>query len=133
MTRPSLRHTGLLVALFVLGGALGFAGGTLNATRHPWSPSGHGAGRNVIIDRLDHDLHLSPEQRTKIQAILERNFEELKVRREAARGEMRASRDSTRRSIEALLDPVQQEKYRQIIERMQARWGHSRKSGDAPE
>lgn len=133
MTRPSLRLTGLLVALFVVGGALGFASGALYAFRHPWAPFGHKMGKTVIIDRLDRELHLSPEQRVKVQAVLERNFAELRKRREAARVEMKASRDSTQQAIEVLLDPVQKEKYRRIIDRMQARWGHSRSPGDTPE
>lgn len=133
MTRPSLRLTGLLIALFVLGGALGYAAGTLNAVRHGAAPFGHRLGRTVILDRLDHDLHLSPDQRAKIQVILERNFAELRRRREAARGEMKASRDSTQQAIEELLDPAQKEKYRRIIERMRTRWGHSPNPGDAPE
>lgn len=133
MTRPSLRLTGLLMALFALGGALGYAAGTLNAFRHPAAPFGHKLGRTVILDRLDHELHLAPDQRARIQAVLERNFAELRGRREAARGEMKASRDSTQRAIEELLDPAQKEKYRRIIERMHARWGHSPNPGDAPE
>lgn len=133
MTRPSLRLTGLLVALFVVGGALGFASGALYAFRHPSAPFGHKMGKTVIIDRLDRELHLSPEQRVKVQAVLERNFAELRKRREAARVEMKASRDSTQQAIEVLLDPVQKEKYRRIIDRMQARWGHSRSPGDTPE
>ena len=133
MTRPSLRLTGLLIALFVLGGALGYAAGTLNAFRHPAAPFGHKMGHTVIIDRLDHDLHFSPEQRAKIQVVLDRNFAELRRRREAARGEMKASRDSTQQAIEELLDPAQKKKYRSLIERMHARWGHSPRPGDAPE
>lgn len=133
MTRPSLRLTGLLVAVLVVGGALGFAGGAVYSSRRPWGWSGHRAVRTAFLDRLQKELDLTPEQRPRVQAVLDRNLDELRRRRAAARLEMQASRDSTQRAIEEILDPAQKERYRKFIARFEARWGRKRGSGDASE
>lgn len=133
MTRPSLRLTGLLLAMLVMGGALGFAGGAVYGSRRPWGFFGHRTARTAFLDRLQKELDLTPEQRPRVQAVLERNLEELRRRRAAARLEMKASRDSTQRAIEEILDPAQKERYRKFIARFEARWGHKRGSGDSSE
>lgn len=123
MTRPSWRLGTLILALLLVGAAVGYALATVRYLHGHEHRSPARRDHADLIERLDRELHFTPQQRERIQSILDRKAQELKERRWAARRELKESREETRREIETLLDERQQKHYRVMFERMRARWG----------
>jgi len=116
MTKSRLGAVVMLVATFVLGGLLGgsvtgFVEGRAHRVRRP---------RPTYVERLSMDLGLSPDQKDRIQAILDRHQPTMdsiwtEVRQQFP--QMETERVKVRQEVFAVLTPDQQAKYNAIIQR----------------
>lgn len=118
MTRSRVGALLLLVATFVLGGLLGGALTSLaerrEHERHPRGP------RPTYVERLTQDLGLSPEQRDRIQAVLDRHqptMDSLWTQIRQHFPQLEAERVAVRQEVLAILTPEQQARYTAIIQR----------------
>ncbi|HVB33424.1 MAG TPA: hypothetical protein VNJ52_03480 [Patescibacteria group bacterium] len=107
-----------MVAVFVLGGLVGglgaIVGHHLNETPR----------RERIIDRLSHELDLSAQQRTEIQAIFadgHKRFDAVfQKSQDQARPQYDAIRHDIHARIRAILMPAQQAKFDDFLRRLDA-------------
>ena len=123
MRRPHAAAVALLIGTLALGGALGAAGlrwatGTGNCERRD-----RANGRSYV-ERLDRELGLTPEQRTRVEAILERQREAMAALWRDVKPRAEEIRRTTRQEIEALLTPEQRTRYLEWLERDRARREH---------
>src|SRR5262245_37477388 len=107
-----------ILAAFILGCSLGMVSGILFArlTLGPWGPPhwGHGGpppggpprGPGPMLEMLERDLDLTPDQRDRIERILD----------ESRRG-YAVVRESTHAAIERELTPAQRDQWKQMEER----------------
>jgi len=114
-----------LAAIFAFGGVCGAVAGYRIARgghRHPLPPPRDWVLRRV--DRIDRELHLTPEQKARIHPIVQRHIDELmKSWRQSITG-VRETVEQMEREIAAELTPEQ----RQQLERfMQERREHFRR------
>ena len=106
-----------IVAAFIVGCSVGMVGGIVFA-RFAMLPAAHFAGRPMgpghgpphgpgpMLDMLERGLDLKPDQRARIERILE----------ESGRG-YAVVRESTHAAIERELTPAQRERWKQVEER----------------
>jgi hypothetical protein len=102
------------VISFVLGIGAGLAG-LRCVIRHRVA---HGKVYERIVERLDRKLHLIPEQRARVEAILGNTHQQIKVLRAEVQPKFQALRDSTASDIRGTLTLEQ----RQAFDKLQARW-----------
>jgi len=102
-----------MLAAFIVGCSLGMVGGILFVRyagmpfAHDGRPGGpHGPGS--MLERMERDLSLTPDQRDRVEKILE----------ESRRG-FSAVRESTHAAIERELTPAQREQWKVMEERFQ--------------
>lgn len=118
-----------LVILFLIGGSLGFIGGFYYHTykiHRKWTAMMKTSPKTVQLDLFTKELNLTPEQRTSIDAILEKQFNGFKAIWEETKPRYDAIGDSSRVAITNLLTPEQKIKYDSLIERWRK---FSKKSG----
>ncbi len=125
--RPRLKGTLLLLLAFglgVVGGAVGF--GVYHARFGDWrSPGGAARFQDRILSRLTKELGLSPEQRQKVEAVLEETSQEFAKLREEIGPKFREIRNQAQQRIRAALDAAQQVKFDKLAqewERRAERW-----------
>jgi hypothetical protein len=110
-TRSKTLAIALLLAVFVAGGAAGWAASTWSRRAAPRLGRSPTAMAQFLARRLD----LSPEQQDSVRAILARN----NVRQQAIWRDVRPRFDSLRTAvrseINALLTPAQQERHRRLL------------------
>jgi Spy/CpxP family protein refolding chaperone len=113
--------THVIVAL-----ALGFFLGTNYAE---WS--GHemfrrhcagGDMKTFMLNRLNKKLHLSPDQKNQVAAVLEKNHPAMTALHEQFRPKFQALREATRTEIRQLLTPSQQKKFDELSAKWDKRW-----------
>lgn len=80
-----------------------------------------------MLERLDHELKLTPEQHARIDTVLTRREEDLRALMTETRPRFEAIATRTRSEIQAVLTPSQQEKFAEITRRMEQR--HDRRRG----
>lgn len=101
----------LLAAVFVAGGAGGWALGR----RHPDGPSRSGGGPDAIATYLARRLDLTRVQQESVRAVFVRHHAEM----EAVWGEVRPRMDSlravVRKEVSAQLTPDQQARYARLL------------------
>lgn len=91
-----------------------------------------------MVERLTHELALTPEQRESIGPVIERHMKALDTIREEARPKIRLELEAMNNEILAMLDERQQQMWKDQIERMQRRFREFRDrrgpggSGDGP-
>jgi Spy/CpxP family protein refolding chaperone len=110
----STRRTAiLLVAVaFVAGALIGFAGGRVYSIYRLFNRGPRGdVIRDRILQHLDRELKLTPQQRDQIGAILDRHHKKMQEITEGIRPQMHQEIDGANREIEALLTPAQRSKY----------------------
>ncbi|HEX2191503.1 MAG TPA: hypothetical protein VHG51_21505 [Longimicrobiaceae bacterium] len=122
-SRARLLGIALLVATFAAGLLAGAAFDRTLAAREPeppqeagWDCRGHGAKTSMILDRLD----LTPEQRTRVDAVMERRRAQADSFWEREGPRMRAIVDSTRAEVRAILTPEQRAEYDRLREEHRA-------------
>ena len=96
----------LLVAVAVAGLAIGFAASGF-AYRHRWL----GVTHAPFIDRMQHELNLTPGQRDQILAIVNETRSRVMNLREEFQHQRREQMRQARVRVRALLTPEQQEKF----------------------
>jgi Spy/CpxP family protein refolding chaperone len=74
-----------------------------------------------IVNRLDRQLDLTDEQRTKIEAILDRRHERIRAIMEQTHPRVRAEVEQTNAEIEAILTPEQRVKFEKLKMRLMMR------------
>lgn len=74
-----------------------------------------------MLERLDRDLALTPEQHARIDTVLTRRESDLRALMSEARPRFDAIATRTRAEIQAVLTPEQQGKFAEITERMDSR------------
>jgi Spy/CpxP family protein refolding chaperone len=99
-----------------------------------WAPRGlmhrgfHGYDmehrQHELLERFSRKLSLTPEQRTKVGAILEEKGRKMKSLWQDTRPKFDEVRKSTSAEIRALLTPEQQTKFDALQQKMEARWKH---------
>lgn len=115
-----------LAAAFILGALL--VGGVVGFTAD--RVLGHDEAcasyftRGEMRNRFAEKLSLTPEQRAKVDVILDRKRAAMDSAMAPVRVQMQAVSDSTRKRIEAVLDPAQREKFAEM------RASHDRRERD---
>ena len=94
------------MAVAVAGLAIGFAASGF-AYRHRWLGVAHGS----FIDRMQHELNLTPAQRDQILAIVNETRSRVMNLREEFQHQRREQMRQARARVRALLTPEQQEKF----------------------
>lgn len=119
MTKSRLGAVVLLVATFLVGGLLGGVVTSLGQ-RRAHDQARRERPRPTYVERLSQDLGLTQEQRTRIQAVLDRHqptMDSLWHHMRQQFPQMETERLAIRQEIIALLSPEQQTKYAAIIQR----------------
>lgn len=93
----------------------------------PPGPPPHVKGR--MLQRLDRQLDLTPEQHARIDTVLTRREADLRALMTEARPRFEAIATRTRTEIQAVLTPAQQEKFAEITRRMEQRRDGRRREG----
>ena len=121
MISSTRRAVVLLLATFVLGGAVGAAAMAYGSRTSP-PPQGRAAG---YLDRLTRELHLSPVQQDSVKAVLDRYTPAMDSLMSEIRPRLDTVRAAMRTEITSFLDPQQQKEY-QV---MQQKRDQERKAG----
>ena len=116
----------VVIIAFVTGILVGVVGDHLLFIHHVF-PRGFVAGR--IADRLDRELHLSPQQKTQVQQILDRHHTRIDAIMSGVRPQVRQEIDSTNAEIEKILTPEQRAQFAKMRMRMP---GHRGMGGPPP-
>jgi Spy/CpxP family protein refolding chaperone len=82
-----------------------------------------------MLQRLDRELGLTPEQHARIDTVLTRRESDLRALMTEARPRFEAIATRTRTEIQAVLTPAQQGKFAEITKRMDARRDARRRHG----
>jgi Spy/CpxP family protein refolding chaperone len=82
-----------------------------------------------MLQRLDRELDLTPEQHARIDTVLTRRESDLRALMTEARPRFEAIAARTRTEIQAVLTPAQQQKFAEITRRMDARREGRRRHG----
>jgi hypothetical protein len=108
----------LLAAAFLLGGGIGLITGMqVDGREHDHS---RGRGGRGHLERLQHELDLTPDQRDSVRAILERHRPGFDSVWADTRPRYETLRDQVRSDIRAQLNPDQQQRYDDMIARLDA-------------
>lgn len=115
------------VGVFVLGAVAG-AGGTRAYMFKEFGSPFDGPPREVRsrlrIEAMRRQLQLSPEQVTKIRAILRDTDDDLEQAMAPCRKELDSLHKRTDERIIEILEPAQVDKFREFAEKMHSRKGH---------
>ncbi len=116
----SRRASFLVLAVFVLGIALGAVGGHLLEDRL-WS--GHSDKRShgekaKIVEQLTRELNLTPEQQKQLDAILADTMGRYQALHEQIRPQLEQTRQQGRDRIRAILTPDQRPKFEEFVRRL---------------
>ncbi|HEX9581479.1 MAG TPA: periplasmic heavy metal sensor [Gemmatimonadales bacterium] len=108
--RSRLWATGLLVAAFVAGLAVGGAAQAALADRDD-RPGRERSRRLSYPERLERDLQLTPEQRTAVETVMQRHQQSMRDIWRAAERQVDTMRLQIRNEIMDVLDARQREAY----------------------
>jgi len=119
----STRTTAVVVVIvaFIAGLFVGAAGDRLYLFRaHRLFPGHHMAdfAAHRIVDRLDRELHLTPQQKTQVQQIIDRHRVRIDAVMGAVRPQVRQELDVTNAEIEKILTPDQRTQFAKMRMRM---------------
>ena len=137
--RKSRLVAGLVVVLVLLAGiAIGFFAHQSMAWRHGTPGFGVGgphAGRpgaikSHMLERLDHDLKLTPDQHARIDTVLTKREEDLRALMAQTRPQFDSIAARTRAQIQAVLTPEQRDEFAKIVQQMESRRRTRGRAGD---
>jgi Spy/CpxP family protein refolding chaperone len=142
MVSARLKTYGIVVGIFVLGAGAGGGAGYAVASKHVAEVlgDGPGAGEARRFEGLARQLDLSPEQRDKVRAIMQRHRDENRrvtgAMLEKCGDELSALRARVDGEIRGVLNDTQKQRFNELIEKRKHRFGgmggHRRK-GDRHE
>ena len=116
------RATALVVVVvaFFAGLLVGVAGDHvyLIHSRQLFPRRGMEAMTQRLLDRLDHELELTPQQRDQVRRILEAHHRKIEALTGGVRPQIRQELDQANREIGAILTPEQRVKYDTLRTRM---------------
>ena len=113
---------GLLVAVFVVGIAMGAAGAHWSFAHRAPPPRGGGPRGGGVAERLARDLQLTVAQRDSVSAVLRRYDPQMGAIFASVRPQLDSLRGQLRADIRAQLTPQQQVSYDSLMERDRARF-----------
>jgi Spy/CpxP family protein refolding chaperone len=131
--RRSRLTAGLVIVLvFLAGVATGYLAQHLMTGRHGrpgFAVGGQSGGRQGgvkrwMLDRLDHDLKLTPAQHARIDSVLTRREADLRTVMTETRPRFDSIAGRTRSDIRAVLTPEQQDEFTKLTREMEARRRH---------
>ncbi len=136
--KPRLKGTLLLLLAFglgVVGGAAGF--GVYHTRFGEWrTPAGAARFQERILSRLNKELGLRPEQRQKVEAVLEETSQGFAKLREEIGPKFRELRSGAQERIRGVLDAAQQAKFDTLAqewERRAERWRNRGAKSEGPD
>lgn len=109
LNRSKLTAVLLLVGVFAVGAAAGVLGD--NLVRHHARPTEHPS----YVDRLQHDLGLTPVQRDTVEKILNQYGSQMRDLWNQVRPRVDTMRTQIRAQIATVLDDHQREEYRAML------------------
>jgi Spy/CpxP family protein refolding chaperone len=98
----NLINTGIALALLCVAGA-----------GHAQQNKGQAGSEKAGIERMSKELGLSPEQKTKVQAIFDAEKKKVEAIFDEERKQLQAVQEETRSSLQAVLTPEQMKKLEQ--------------------
>jgi len=110
MERPKELAIGLLAAMFIVGGALGYAGGRWAAAREGM-PGERGTMRRYIAEQLD----LNATQVAQMDSILDQRRDLMQRIIAPVQPQLDSARTAARARIMAILSPAQQKKFQELL------------------
>jgi Spy/CpxP family protein refolding chaperone len=114
----------VVVVAFIAGILVGVAGDHLYLIRSGRLSPRHMTSRlaaDRMADRLTHELDLTPQQKTQVQAIIERHRAKIDATMANVRPQVRQELDATNAEIETVLTPEQKTKFADLRMRIGAR------------
>ena len=125
-TSPSKTRTTAVVVVivaFIAGFIVGVAGDRFYLFRHfpPRHMSEFVAHR--IVDRMDRELHFTPQQKAQVQQIIDRHRVRIDALMSGVRPQVRQELDATNAEIEKILTPDQRVQFSKMRMRMGGRRG----------
>jgi Spy/CpxP family protein refolding chaperone len=116
------RTTALVIVLFVIGIALGALGAFLYLRRHPHDTESAGhyshLSRAEIVTRLSHDLDLTPEQKSRVEAIVDAAHQRFHALDDQVEPQYDAIRHDARSQIRLVLTSEQKTKFEEEVRRL---------------
>ncbi|HEY6843303.1 MAG TPA: hypothetical protein VI391_03990 [Thermoanaerobaculia bacterium] len=110
----------VVIIAFIAGVFVGIAGDHLLIIHHLFPRH---FGSRPILERLDRELHLTPQQKTQVQQILDRHRARIEAAMANVRPQIRQEIDATNAEIEKVLTPDQRAQFAKMKMRMPHRRG----------
>lgn len=118
-TSPRAAAALLIAGALVAGVVLGVAGDRAYLLHTgQWGPHRGMPPMARLVDHLDRQLHLTPQQKAAVTQIIERHHQRMQALSASIRPQMRQELDATNAEIEKVLTPEQQQKFRSLGTRM---------------
>jgi len=113
----------IVVVAFFAGLLIGVAGDDLYLIHSGRLFPRHAArfAADRMADRLDRELHLTPQQKTQVQAILERHRARIDAAMSNVRPMIRQELDASNKEIATILTPEQRTKFSELQMRIESR------------
>ena len=110
----------VVVVAFIAGLLVGVAGDHvyLIHSRRLFSRHGMESMKQRMLNRLDRELDLNPQQREQVHRIIETHHQRIEVLSSSVRPQIREELERANREISAILTPDQRVKYQAIRVRM---------------
>ena len=109
---------GILVLTFVAGFVLGVVSDRIVLWFHPRPPH---PSASFFVDRLDHRLHLTPQQRKEVERIIAQRQDRIRYIWESVRPQVRQEINQTNAEIERVLTPEQRVEFEKVRMRLMPR------------
>lgn len=110
----------MVILAFIAGAFAGVVGDHLLIIHHLFPRH---FGSRPILDRLDRELHLTAQQKTQVQQILDRHRAKIESLMGNVRPQIRAEIDATNAEIDKILTPEQRAEFAKMKMRMPHRRG----------
>jgi len=110
----------VVIIAFIAGVFVGIAGDHLLIIHHLFPRH---FGSRPIAERLDRELHLTPQQKTQVQQILDRHRARIDAMMGNVRPQIRQEIDATNAEIDKILTPDQRTQFAKMKMRMPRRRG----------
>ena len=127
-TSPRAAAALLIVGALIAGIVLGIAGD--RAWMHYHRPTGPRLDR--LVEHLDHELHLTPQQKEAVRQIVQRRHVRIEAIVATTRPQMRQEIESMNAEIDKVLTPKQRQKFESLSQRMHQRHRGMRPGGPPP-